>query len=146
MRQPAWLKSPLVLAAAAFAGVGLLALLPAPEAAATGLSLLRLAFALVGILALALGAVPWLRRLPVARGGQSRRLHCEELLGLDGRHRIALLRIDERELLVSLQADGTRLLLDLGAPAPAAATAQDPASEAELAGEFQRLLAARRGR
>ncbi len=142
MRNLPWLRSPLALAAVAFAGLGLLALLPETSAGAAGVSLLRLAFALVGILALALGAVPLLRRLPTARGGQARRLRCEEVLALGGRQRIALLSVDGRELLVSLQADGSRLLLDLGAAAAQGAAEPDAA----VAGEFQRLLAERRGR
>ena len=144
MRSLPWLRSPLVLAAGAFAGLGLLALLPETSSRGAGVAMLRLAFALIGILALALGAVPLLRRLPTAHGGQARRLRCEELLALDARHRIALLSVDGRELLVSLQADGSRLLLDLGgAGAPAAAPAADASP---VAGEFQRLLAERRGR
>ena len=71
-------------------------------------------------LALALAALPALRRLQSAGGKGQRRLRCEEVLALDGRHRVALLRVDDRELLVSLQADGSRLLLDLGADGAAA--------------------------
>jgi flagellar biogenesis protein FliO len=146
MRSLPWLRSPLVLAAAAFAALGLLSLLPETSARAAGVSLLRLAFALIGILALALGAVPLLRRLPTARGAQSRRLRCEELLALDSRHRIALLSVDGRELLVSLQADGSRLLVDLGAAAGQSSAGESAASASAAAGEFQRLLAERRGR
>jgi len=143
MRSLPWLRSPLVIAAGAFAGLGLLTLLPETSARGAGVAMLRLAFALIGILALALGAVPLLRRLPTARGGQTRRLRCEELLALDARHRIALLSIDGRELLVGLQADGSRFLLDLGT---AGGTAAPGADASPVAGEFQRLLAERRGR
>ncbi|MCB1163490.1 flagellar biosynthetic protein FliO [bacterium] len=124
MRGLRFLKSPLGLAASAFGLLGLLSLWPASatgaESPAAGLPLLRLALALTGILALALAALPALRRLQSAGGKGQRRLRCEEVLALDGRHRVALLRVDDRELLVSLQADGSRLLLDLGADGAAA--------------------------
>ena len=138
MRGLRFLKSPLGLAASAFGLLGLLSLWPAsatgaafaPRTVATrsaaGLPLLRLALALTGILALALAALPALRRLQSAGGKGQRRLRCEEVLALDGRHRVALLRVDDRELLVSLQADGSRLLLDLGADG---AAATDPAAD-----------------
>ncbi|MBM4117020.1 flagellar biosynthetic protein FliO [bacterium] len=136
MRRHNWLRSPFTLAAGAFAGLGLIALLPAGETVAPGAAMLRLLFALVGIIALALGLAPALRRLPTARGGQGQRLRCEEQLALDARHRVALLSVDGRELLISLQADGSRLLLDLGERGE---TAQPVATE------FKRLLAERRG-
>lgn len=136
MRRHNWLRSPFTLAAGAFAGLGLLSLLPTAEPVGAGAALLRLLFALVGIVALALGLAPVLRRLPAARGGQGQRLRCQELLALDARHRVALLSVDGRELLVSLQADGSRLLLDLGERG-------EPAQP--VASEFKRLLAERRG-
>jgi flagellar protein FliO/FliZ len=127
MRLPRFMRHPLVLAAAAFALMGLLGLLPGGGEEGPGLPLMRLALALIGILALALAAVPALRRLPAGgrRGGS--RLRCEEQLSLGGRHRLALVSADGRRLLLGLQNDGCVLLADLGeAPESADESASGP--------------------
>ncbi|MBN2169908.1 MAG: flagellar biosynthetic protein FliO [Candidatus Krumholzibacteriota bacterium] len=122
------LRRPLILALGAFLLLGLLSLLPAGEEGAAGLALTRLGLALTAILALAVGAVPALRRLGGARRDE-RRLRCLEQLSLDSRHRLALIAVDGRELLVGFQGGGMVLLKDLAAAGPRA----DGASAADAA-------------
>jgi len=106
------LRRPLILALGAFLLLGLLSLLPTGEEAGAGIALTRLGLALTAILALAVGAVPALRRMGGARR-ETRRLRCVEQLSLDSRHRLALVAVDGRELLVGFQSGGMVLLKDL---------------------------------
>jgi flagellar biogenesis protein FliO len=143
------LSHPLVLGAAALGLLGLTGLMPETGRQAGSFALLRLGLAMAGIMALVLGAVPALRRLPLGpRGGQGR-LRCVEQLVLDGRHRLALISVDGRELLVGLQADGFVLLRDLGADAAADRASGEEAlpslPAASPAEAFAAILARRRG-
>ena len=107
------LRHPLVIAGLALGGLGLLSLLPEGGSEGASFVLVRISLALTAIIALALAAIPILRRVPVGGRGMARRLQCLEQLSLDQRHRIALVSVDGRELLISLQSDGCRLLADL---------------------------------
>lgn len=127
------LRRPLLIALGAFLLLGLLSLVPAAEAGSPGLAMTRLGLALTAILALAVGLVPALRRLNGPRR-DTRRLRCLEQLSLDSRHRVALVAVDGRELLVGFQGGGMVLLKDLDAAASAtageAATGEAPAGDA----------------
>ncbi len=110
-----WFRHPLAIAAFALGGLGLLALLPEGTNPSGTLVLVRLSLALLAIVALAFAAIPFLKRVPGATRSERRRLQCSEQLSLGARQRVALISVDERELLVSLNAEGCRLLVDLGA-------------------------------
>ena len=107
-------RTSLAVAAGALALLGLLSLMPHGEEPLEGLSLLRLLLALTAILALIRAAVPALKKFSGARPGAGARMKVQEMVGLGGRHRAALLRVDDREFLVGLGNDGPRLLADLG--------------------------------
>lgn len=136
------LRHPMAIAAGAFALLGTLSLLPATKVTDGSLPLARLALALIGILALAQAMIPLLRRMPGRGKGENRRLRCEEILALDSRHRLALVRVDGQELLLSLQADGSTLLSELKKPCATPDSQEPTQSEGE---HFARLLARRRG-
>jgi flagellar biogenesis protein FliO len=108
-----WLRHPFVISGLALGGLGLLSLLPETGGESGSFVMLRLSLALIAIVALALAAIPFLKKVPVGSHGERRRLRCVEQLSLGSRQRIALIAVDDRELLVSLQTDGCRLLSDL---------------------------------
>ncbi len=141
MRRFALLRNPLVLAGLALGMLGLLTLLPAGEGTDTGLALLRMGLALTAILALAIAAVPALRRLPASGRRRASRLRCEEQLALDGRHRLALVSVDGRELLLGLPPDGFVLLADLRAGSGNEAQPAASGDVSAASDEFQRLIA-----
>jgi flagellar biogenesis protein FliO len=113
MRSIAKLSHPFAIAGGAFGLLGLMQLVPAGDGAGAGLLLARLLLALAGIVALALGAAPFLRRLPLGARRPGSRLRCEEQLVLDARHRLALVSVDGRPLLLGLTGEGCTLLKDL---------------------------------
>jgi len=117
MRNRKILTHPLVIAALALGMLAALSMLPSSSPsgdALPGLSLTRLGLALAAILALALGVVPMLKRLPGSTRKRTSRLACVEQLSLDAKHRIAIVSVDGGELLLGLQAEGVSLLKDLG--------------------------------
>ena len=116
MKKYGFLKHPLVMAGLALGLLGLTTLLPDSTGQSEGIatfSLMRLALALVAILGLALGLVPLLRRIPQAGRKGGGRIRCQEQLALDPKHRLALISVDGRELLLGLQSDGFVMLADL---------------------------------
>jgi len=129
-----WLRHPFVISGLALGCLGLLSLIPEAGGESGSFVMLRLSLALVAIVALALAAIPFLKRVPVGSQGGRRRLRCVEQLSLGSRQRIALISVDDRELLVSLQADGCRLLSDLGEAAAGTTAADDSAASDESKG------------
>jgi len=125
-------RTSLAVAAGALALLGLLSLLPRGEEPMEGLALLRLLLALTAILGLIRAAVPALKKFSGGRPGAGGRMKVQEMVGLGGRHRAALLRVDEREFLVGMGSDGIRLLADLGE--------REAGESAEPAEPFRSLL------
>ena len=129
-----WLRHPFVISGLALGCLGLLSLLPEAGGESGSFVMLRLSLALIAIVALALAAIPFLKRVPVGSHGERRRLRCIEQLSLGSRQRIALIAVDDRELLVSLQTDGCRLLSDLGEAAAETTLVDDSEESGEAKG------------
>ena len=86
---------------------------PAPFASPTFEPLVRLCLALTAILAAAWGLGMLARRRRLARGIADARIDVLAMRSLGPRHRVALLEVGDRRLLVGLGADSIRTLADL---------------------------------
>jgi len=86
---------------------------PAPFASPTLEPLLRLTLALACILAVAWAVGMLARRRRLARGLADTRIDVLAMRSLGPRHRVALLEVGERRLLVGIGADSIRTLADL---------------------------------
>ncbi|MCP4548761.1 MAG: flagellar biosynthetic protein FliO [bacterium] len=109
---------PLAITGFSLGLLGLMSLAPAGEVGGgegvPGVPMVRLALALIAIVSLAIGVVPTLKRLPAAGSRRRNRMTCIEQLNLGAKHRIALVSVDDREILLGLQSDGLVLLKDIG--------------------------------
>jgi len=123
----------LVVALLSLGALGLLGLIPQGREPMAGLSLLRLGLALLAILALIRAAVPLLQGMGSRAGRKQARLRTGSVISLGGRQKVAILLVDDRELLVGFGGEQITLLAELGDPSQDSARERSP-------GEFRERL------
>jgi flagellar biogenesis protein FliO len=106
-------RSSLIVGALSLGMLGLLGLIPNGGEPMAGLSLIRLGLALLAILSLIRAAVPLLQGMGHKPGRKQARLRTESVLSLGGRQKVAIIVVDEREMLVGLGGDRVTLLTEL---------------------------------